>query len=97
LDRAPLAAEVLHRGALKPCYIDTSYSKDSPNEDAEAEKALSLKKFNNAGQNFVFTNKRAKRIKLSGNAKQETKCAHCTKVSSRRNTTISQFLHQSTV
>jgi len=28
LDRAPLAAEAPHRGALLYCYIDTSYSKD---------------------------------------------------------------------
>jgi len=28
LDRAPLAAEVSHRGALQDCYIDTSYSKN---------------------------------------------------------------------
>jgi len=46
-------------------------NQECPNEDAEAEKALSLKKYNNAGQHFVHTNKRAKNMKLSGNANKK--------------------------
>jgi len=41
------------------------------NGDAEVEKALSLKKFNNAEQHFVLTNKRAKSMKLSGNTNKK--------------------------
>jgi len=37
------------------------------------EKSLSLKKSNNAGQHFVLTNKRAKSMKLSGNANKKQK------------------------
>jgi len=37
------------------------------------EKALSLKKSNNAGQYFVLTNKRVKSMKLSGDTNKKHK------------------------
>jgi len=46
-------------------------NQECPNEDAEAEKALSWKKSNNTGQQFVLTNKHAKNMKFSGNANKK--------------------------
>jgi len=48
-------------------------NQECTNEGAEVEKALSLKKSNNAEQHFVLTNKPAKSMKLglSGNANKK--------------------------
>jgi len=46
-------------------------NQECTNEGAEVEKALSLKKSNNAEQHFVLTNKHAKNMKFSGNANKK--------------------------